>query len=199
MKRRFEKINTGMMRIRVNMFPKGGYRFTESDGTLIVGAGWREVTVRVIAYRKRAGLPAGDPAREVNDQQCGSNPGNCFPADDGTNAAALKVASLKSRVLKWFAGVRKASKEFVSAESALQHANICAGCPQAQSLPEGCSSCKKAVAELRKDVIGGRAADGRLVNRGCNVIGADLATQVWLNQITVDDNSLPAHCWRKRG
>lgn len=184
------------------MFPAGGYRFKESDGTLIVGDSWRGVTARVIAYRKRAGLPKGDPAKEINDQQCRSNPASCYPADDGQNAAALKVASLKSRVLQWFSQIRKVGKreisEFVSAESAQQRANICAGCPQAHSLPTGCSSCLSAVKELRNEVIGGRPADGRLLNRGCNVIGADLATQCWLDQITVNDNALPGHCWRKR-
>lgn len=192
-----------MMRIRVNMFPAGGYRFKESDGTLIVGDSWRGVTARVIAYRKRAGLPKGDPAKDVNDQHCQTNPGGCFRADDGTNAAAIKVASLKSRVLQWFSRLRESAKYepllIGDQTNATNRANICAGCPQAQSLPEGCSSCKAAVRELRNEVIGGRPTDGRLVHRGCNAIGADLATQVWLDQITVNDNALPAHCWRKRG
>lgn len=190
------------MRIRVNIFPPGGYRFTESDGTLILGKSWREVTAKVIAYRKRAGLSAGDPAKEVNDQHCAGNPGNCYPASpDVQTAKALKVATLRSRLLAWFSQIRKAGvqREFVSAELAQQRANTCLGCPQNQSLPNGCGSCKKAVQELRNDVIGGRAADGRLVNHGCNILGEDLATAVWLDRITVDNSELPSFCWRRRG
>lgn len=191
-----------MLRIRVNIFPKGGYRFRESDGTIIVGDSWRGVTVRVAAYRKRNKIPAGDPAREINDQKCQSDPSACFRADDGVNAAAIKVTNLKSRVLQWFSGIRKVGKrgitDFASAELAAQRANVCASCPQNQSLPQGCSSCLAAVKELRTDVIGGRAADGRLTARGCNILGAELATQCWLDLVTVENSDLPSCCWRRR-
>ena len=191
-----------MMRIRVNIFPKDGYRFKEQDGTLLVGDSWRGITARVVAYRKRNGLPPGDPAKEINDQRCQTNPESCFQDSGPQHAAAVRVTTLKSRVLQWFSRVREAGRrtptEFASTELAQARANVCAGCPQNQSLPDGCSSCKAAVKELRVEVIGGRPADPRLVNHGCNVLGAESATQVWLEQVTVDNAELPAHCWRKR-
>ena len=190
-----------MQRINVNLAPKSGYLFKETDGTTITGDHWSGVVSRVRAYRRRNKLPPGDPEAEVRNQACQRDPTICR-RDDGTHAAAVKVASLKSRVLQWFAGIRKSGKrdisEFVSSELAQQRAEICAGCPQNQSLPDGCSSCKAAVKELRLEVIGGRKVDGRLVNHGCAVLGSDLATQAWLDLLTLDQAELPAHCWRKR-
>jgi hypothetical protein len=190
-----------MQRINVNLFPKTGFIFKESDGTTIAGNTWAGVVSRVRAYRKRAGLPPGDPESEVRAQACQREPTICNE-DDGQHAAAVKVASLKSRVLQWFASIRKSSKrdisEFVSFEKAQERANICAGCQFNQALPEGCSSCSQAIKELRQEVIGGRHVDSRLVNHGCSVLGSDLATQAWLDLLTVNQAELPGHCWRKR-
>lgn len=190
-----------MQRIRVNMYPKGGHRFVERDGTRLVSQSWPGVIARLRAYRKRNKLPAGDPEREVTEQTCVNNPAACY-SDDGQHAAAIKVTNLKSRVLAWFSQIRKTARreisEFASAELAQARAQVCAGCPANQSLPQGCSSCLAAVKELRLEVIGGRPADARLVGHGCAVLGAELATQVWLEQVTVDNSELPTCCWRRR-
>lgn len=190
-----------MLKINVNIFPMGGHRFKDRDGTTITGGSWKGVAARLRGYRKKNNLPPGDPETEVREQACVNNPSLCH-YDDGQYMAAVKVVNLKSRVLKWFSDIRKAGKreltEFASAELAQARANVCAGCPQNASLPDGCASCKAAVKELRNEVIGGRAADGRLVHHGCNILGADLATQVWLEQITVENPDLPGCCWRRR-
>lgn len=191
-----------MLRINPNIPPKSGYVFKTADGTRITGGSWKGTVARLRDYRKRNNILAGDPETEVMAQACVNNPAICHH-DDGQRAVALKVASLKSRVLKWFSDIRKTARreisEFASAELAQERANVCAGCPQNQSLPEGCASCIAAVTELRKSVIGGRIADARIANHGCAVLGAELATQAWLQQITVENSELPARCWRKRG
>ncbi len=191
-----------MQKINVNLFPKSGFVFKTADGTTIIGGTWPGVIARLRAYRKRNNQPPGDPEQEVKDQACANNPAICHQ-DDGQHAAAIKVATLKGRVLQWFSRIRNAAKRepilVGDQQNATARANICAVCPQAQALPDsGCSSCRVAVRELRNEVIGGKAVDPRLVNRGCNIIGADLATQVWLDEITIADDELPANCWRKR-
>lgn len=190
-----------MMRIRANIYPKGGHRFKERDGATLVSQSWAGVVARVRAYRKRNGIPAGDPERDVTEQTCVNNPSACY-SDDGQYVATLKVTNLKSRVLAWFSQLRaQAAREPLligDQENATNRANVCAGCPQNAALPDGCSSCKAAVRELRISIIGSLPADGRLVHHGCNILGADLATQVWLDLITVDNPDLPPCCWRRR-
>lgn len=187
-----------MLAINSNVYPKGGYVFTDSDGTKHPADSWPGVIARVRAYRKRAGLPEGDVAAEVISQACHTNPGLCRN-EDGTYRENLNKATLKTRVLKWLSTLRDAVKSqplsFVSDEERKNRAAVCASCPQNNALPGGCSSCVKALTELRKSVMGNRFVDARL--NGCNVLGEDLPTSVHLDQVRVTHGELPANCWRK--
>jgi hypothetical protein len=187
-----------MQTINNNVYPKGGYVFTDSDGTRHPADSWPGVIARVRRYRERAGHPVGDVAAEVITQACQSNPGLCRQ-EDPTYAAMLNKATLKTRVLKWLSSLRdlRASQPpvFVSDDERKQRAATCATCPANQPLPSGCSSCLKALTELRKSVIGTRLIDGRL--NACSVLGEDLPTSVHLEQTRVTNGELPAHCWRK--
>jgi hypothetical protein len=189
-----------MRRINVNLYPKDGYFFLETDGTNIRGQTWPGVVQRVINYRKRNGLPPGDPENEVSAQACKRNPILCVD-EDPTTQRQLKITNLKGKVLAFLAGIRaiKAKKElrFVEASTAATRAGICAQCPNNQSLPEGCASCRKAVKEFQKEVLGTRPIDGRI--SGCIVTGEDLPTSTNLDLQTVDSPELPGFCWRKRG
>lgn len=191
-----------MRRINVNMFPKDGHRFKEADGTVIGGPNWRAVINKVTAYRKRAGLPPGDPESEIHEQACQRNPQLCHPVSEVTQQARKEV-SLKGRVLKWFRDIRRNPNNepirFVDKETARARAQVCAQCPMNTGLPEGCSSCKVALVELRKDLLGeGKPVDSRLTHMGCVVLGFEPATAVWIDQETIPNNELPAHCWRKK-
>jgi len=190
-----------MQRINVNLFPKSGFIFKERDGTTIAGNTWSGVVARVRAYRKRNNFEPGDPENEVRAQACERDPVICTN-DDGQHAALVKVATLKGRILQWFARIKSLNSreplQFGDQINATNRANVCAGCPHNKELPDGCSSCRAAVAELRSEIIGSRPADPRLVQHGCNVLGSDLAASVWIDQPTVENTDLPAHCWRKR-
>ncbi len=187
-----------MQRINVNLYPKDGYFFKEQDGTMIRGKKWGEVVSKVAAYRSRAKLAPGEPAREVIAQACTRNPSFCF--QQGTITIAPRV-TLKARVLKWLNGllqVPKAELEYVSPALAKERSQICASCPQNQSLGvTSCSSCKQAFGEFRKQLIGSaRVRDQRL--GGCQILASDLTTAVHLDEVRVDNTELPAHCWRKK-
>lgn len=188
------------MKINVNIYPKdsSGYRFKEADGTVFVGGSWKAVIERVRGYRARNNLPMGDPESEVNAQACQKNPTICAP-DNPQHKTQLKAATLKGRILQWFGKIRSAPRQHVDADKAQQRANVCAGCQNNQPLPGGCSSCKKALAALRGDVLGGRPVDSRLVDCGCLILGHESSTAVWLDEQTVENQELPGHCWRKRG
>lgn len=188
------------MRINVNLFPRDGYFYVEADGTRLVGQTWSGVVARVRDYRRRNGLPPGDPLNEVHEQACKRNPNLCSAINEAT-VQARKLVSLKGRMLGWLALMRKnrakAPLAFVDASEAKRRADICASCPMNAHLKSGCGACKRALAEMRKDLIGGeRSPDPRL--SGCLVTGEDLAASTWIDQVRVDLPAAPAVCWRKR-
>lgn len=187
-----------MQAINSNLYPKGGYVFTDANGIKHAGDSWPGVIAKVRRYRERAGQPVGDVAGEVIAQACTQNPGLCR-SEDPNYAIMLNKATLKTRVLKWLSTLRDLRQTqppvFVSGEERTARANVCATCPANNPLPSGCSSCLKALTELRKSVIGGRFIDGRL--NGCGILGEDLPASVHLEQTRVSNSDLPPQCWRK--
>jgi hypothetical protein len=188
-----------MRHINSNIYPKEGFYFRERDNATIRGDSWPGVIARVKNYRKRAGYEPGNPDVEVIEQACARNPGLCHE-DNPAYQEKLKAATLKTRVLRWFADIQARMKgeplTFASEFDAKNRANVCVLCPYNKSLPDGCASCKAAVQESRKNVIGARFVDARV--HCCDVLGEDINVTRWLEQQTLDNGELPGHCWRKR-
>lgn len=193
-----------MRRVNVNMHPKDGYFFVEADGTRVFGKSWKDVIARVAAYRQRAGLPPGEPEREVHAQGCTRNPNLCF--DDESPAAVVtqkaeRRITVKGMVLKWFSAIRDRIKnndiKFVTPAEAAARTAICQSCPKNHEYPGGCSSCKAAVRESRAAILGRRPVNARL--NACSVLGEDTACSVHLDDHRVLNDALPGHCWRKAG
>lgn len=188
-----------MKRINVNLFPKDGYFFRDSDGALIKGESWPNVMRRVENYRKRAGRPVGDVEGEVSTQACNRNPSHCHDLNEVT-VQQTKIVSLKGRVLKYLSFLRGLLPNripWVSAQDAVNRSNICATCPHNTPLPEGCSSCRKAVKAMHDEILGGGRVQDRRLN-ACAVLGESLVASVHVDHDVVDSAELPAHCWRKR-
>lgn len=190
-----------MLRINANLFPRDGYFFKESDGTILrAEVGWAGVITRVRAYRKRAGLPEGNPEQEVVAQACARNPNHCV-SESNEQEEQRRVVSLKGKLLGWLSKMVRQSKKvpvvFVSAELAKSRADICAVCPKNQSVAEGCSSCRAAMREMRQALIGARTIDKRLT--GCVETYEDLTCAIWIEEQTIANDRLPSNCWRKRG
>lgn len=189
-----------MLRINCNLFPSGGYFFVESDGSKHRAGNWRAVVKKVTEYRQRARLPLGDVEREVMAQACSRNPALCH--DDRAVQAPKPAVTVKARVLKWLFGMKQVQERepltYVSTAEATARAAICAKCPQNTPLGvKTCATCKETLKQYRKELLGGaRARDSRL--GGCNVLGSDLVTATHLDEIRVDNPSLPANCWRKK-
>lgn len=188
-----------MKSLNGNLYPRDGYFFIDSDGARISGDTWAGVVRRVEGYRRRQGRPVGDVNAEVTAQACQRNPVICTE-DSAAYQHELRKSSLKSRVLGWFsafiAHMQQHPPTFSSETDARNRANVCAGCPLNTALPDGCSSCKAALNEMRKSVIGARFQDQRI--HACNGTSEDLNTAVWIEQDRVENGALPGHCWRKR-
>lgn len=185
--------------INVNLYPREGYFFKDADGSVHRAADWPKVMVNVAAYRKRAGMRIGDVEAEVSAQACARNPAHCAEINEAT-IHATKIASLKGRVLKYLSFIRGLVPgnrvPWVAERDAANRASVCASCPLNTALPEGCSSCRAAVREMQKEILGGRRIDARL--NGCAILGESLPVSIWVDHTVVDSDALPAHCWRKR-
>jgi hypothetical protein len=193
------------MKINLNVYPSGsgGYVFKDADGTLFRGKSWQGLASRLTRYRQTNRLPIGDPLTEVLAQACARNPTLC---QDNAKAATPppRPASLKGRVLGWLSSLKKASEQqplaFVDEHNMRARAATCAACPRNAALPDGCSSCRLAVAELRRQVIGPQRVAGRDQRlNACSELGCDLPTAAWLNEPRVHSAGLPPACWRKAG
>jgi hypothetical protein len=188
-----------MTRININIYPKEGYFFLENDGTRIGGTSWSGVIARVKDYRRRNSLPAGTPDVEVHEQACKRNASLCSNVDAATIAQRMKV-SMKGRMLGWLNFLRKKRGSevilFVDSEAAKRRATICAACPMNTPLKEGCGSCRAALAEIRRDMLGPRQVDARL--HGCLVSGEDVAVAAHLETPNIEMPTAPDSCWRKR-
>lgn len=183
-----------MRTINPNVYPKGGFTFKESDGTLIAADSWSGVVVRVVRYRKRAKLEPGRPYEEVMTQACDRNPGLC--RDDTVYTEQLKVSNLRGRILKWLSTLVGKEHQFVNDAEHRRRAAICARCPKNKALPSGCAVCSAALKEYRERIIGGRYVDGRL--NACSVLGEYLPVSSHLEGQAEDNAELPGECWRKR-
>lgn len=186
-----------MKKINVNLYPKDGHFFIDSDGARIRGSSWPQVMAKVAAYRKRAGRAIGNVEAEVSAQACARNPAYCSEINEATQRQLL-IVSLKSRVLRYLSFLRGlgARIPWVDGNTAEARSNVCASCPHNTALPEGCSSCRAAVRAMHKEILGSRKIDARL--NGCSVMGESLPASVWVDHDVVDNDALPGHCWRKR-
>lgn len=192
-----------MIKINVNVFPSGsgGHVFTESDGTVIRGKSWSGVVRKVQAYRRQNGLEPGNAYDEVMAQACARNPSLCKEVT-AAPPAAVRPPTLKGRVITWLATLRAAAQRqslaYAAKEVMKARANTCAACPFSKPLPEGCSTCKMAITEMRKQILGPERLNGLDHRPGaCEALGCDLPTAAWLDEPRVRHDGLPAHCWRK--
>lgn len=185
-----------MPRVNVNVLSQDELYFTDIDGAILRADTYDNLVARIVAYRERNGKAKGRPVEELQLQLSKRNPGIVRP---GATKSALKHGvSFKGRVLHWLDDIRKRKDSLVFVRDSDRNArvNICAACPFNQSASAGCGTCKAALAEQRHEIIGRRAVDSRM--GGCEKLSEDLSTSTWIDEPTVENSDLPAHCWRRR-
>jgi len=185
-----------MKAVNPNLYPSTGFSFKDADGVFFHGSSWAGVIKRLKNYRQRTHQPPGDPEREVMEQACRNNPGLCTEESE-IYRVHLNEATLKTRVLGWLGRIiALPERKYVFEHDARNRTGICAACPFNKALPKGCSSCRAAVEESRKTIIGGRSQDSRA--ESCSVLGEDINSASWIEQVADANPALPPHCWRKR-
>lgn len=184
-----------------NLYPDGGYVFTDRDGTRIRGESWKDLESRVRGYRAVNGFEAGDPWAEIQNQICANQGGLCReegPPPAPPTAAAHSM-TFNQRVIQWVAEIvqkkRVNALPRVDDRTAAARARICAKCPKQKGLNRVCQSCILSISQAEKAVLGGKSLHRNL--SPCSVLGQDCAIAVHVEQPRSNNPELPANCWRR--
>jgi hypothetical protein len=194
-----------MRQINRNLYPSGGYVFTERDGTVLKGTGWGDLGTKVAGYRRRAGIQIGDVHGDIADQFCATYPGSCSP----NNAAPIPPGGLRTpamtftqRVLHWFIHVLSLKRlnriGRVDDATAAARAMICQRCPKQKALSQSCGTCLRSVEQSRLAVLNGAPSLHKNL-LPCAVTGEDCSIIVHISQDPVNHADYPAKCWRRHG
>lgn len=187
------------MTFNPNLYPDGGYIFTDADGVKHRGDSWKDLFRLIREYRARNGKPDGNVEAEVNTQHCAKTPGLCH-APPGPPPAPL-AAGINHRVLNWLSHIltnrrQNGTPAHVSPAEAARRASICAVCPRQQALSSACEACLHSIRDARKVIL----AEQTPANHGlspCSALGEDCFVSVHLKLKPEKDPALPANCWRR--
>lgn len=184
--------------------PRGGWRYyQEETDTLVKGAHWSDLILKVASHRAANNLPI-EPGweREVEEYMCSLFEGACDEKDQG-KAPALNMGDVMQFTKILGEAIIKGNK-CVEQEEADRRAHVCANCPSNVE-PEGCAPCGiRNVAALLSKLVGAKETphDKRL--NSCKHCGCLNKAQVWfpldLLQKHMSDkvnNDLPSNCWKK--
>lgn len=188
-----------MKKINVNIRPNDGYWFQDADGTKFKAASWARVTKKVVEYRRLNNRPVGNVLAEVMAQACSRNPALCHETQP---LPPRQGPALKTRVLQWLAAFERVAKagrlDYVGKAVRDSRVNGCLGCPFHKRLPTSCAACQATIGAHSAAILTRAHAPDRRVS-ACEALGIYIPVASWLDEPTLVNASLPAHCWRRRG
>lgn len=185
-----------------NVVPPGGFHFMEGTHR-IDGHSYVSVAENLMRYRVDNKIDVGNPVGEVLDYVCSKHPHYCHEAPAQSNIPLPLASRVAQWVAKLYAVLRgqKVETLFVDQKIANERAAICSGCPNNQSWAGGCGTCARDTRRISYTFRGGRSTKTPNELLGCQVLGHDNATAVWLKTApTVDPTAyeqLPDFCWRR--
>jgi hypothetical protein len=187
-----------------NVFPDGGRKFVDRDGTIHKGESWRHLFEQIRRYREINKFAPGDPEVEVSAQLCAKMPHLCRPNAPHVppnHHSQSHSQSHNQRVLQWYS-VQLSRKRLhaiprVEDSVAADRAAICARCPRQQALNAACEACISSVKTSRKVILDGRESQHQNLSP-CSALGEDCTVSVHIEQAPEAEPSLPAECWRRK-
>jgi len=187
-----------MKEIRPGIFPLSQLYFVEKDGVRFEGKDLHSLVNSVWGYRRRAGLPEGDPFAEVQEQICSRTPGDCQEVAELNRQLVpedkVLLGKVSARAAEWLNKRMKHELRFVPRAEQDVRADKCAGCPLNVDL-SNCPSCQKNIGEILDAVANPLVRHERLNKRACKLSGEDLSVSVMLDRQKFLEES-PSHCWR---
>lgn len=194
-----------MITINPNLYPSDGWWFRDANGTRhpVNGSasGLNALINSVADYRKRNGMPMGDPHTEVTVQICSRQPGLCRDSQQVSPPGPFIKADLGKKVLNWIQRMvgdkRAGNLRKISDQEALKRGEICARCPKQVGLPLTCGRCLDDIAKLRRALLDGKDP----VHQGlgaCSIFDDDLQTVIHFETGKAPNTDIPDYCWRKQ-
>jgi hypothetical protein len=191
-----------MIEFNRNIYPNGGYVFTEADGTRLKASGWKSLESRIRGYRAVNRLDPGDPLAEIHVQYCAKMPHLCRQSGEPVPPGGVGEVTFNHRVLAWIGTMvglkRKHDFNRVDSDTALSRANTCARCPKQKSLNHACEGCLLSLKDARNGLLDGIKARFKNLNP-CGVLSEDCQVSVFVLQRPSNNPELPENCWRRSG
>lgn len=187
---------------RTTNTPVGGYQYTQKETGQSFSAATPDILIsKVVAHRRANNLPVPfNVTEEIEMYICHEHPELCQEVQHNPR----KTPTL-DLAIKFTKTLVAAGRDRVDQDEADRRAGICSSCPANQQ-PAGCTGCKLGIVKRAIEFIAGSrktAYDSQL--KSCNHCGCFNAAQIWLpldalQSVTsqAENDSLPAHCWKKR-
>ncbi len=189
-----------MKEFNPNLYPPGGYRFTDRDGTPHTAGGWKDLKEKVIAYRTRNGQEVGDVWAEIMAQACGRVPSHC--RDDAVAPPPPSAGmDFSKRIMGWLANLaglkRTGQWRLVPDDLAARRASVCLGCPGQRALNESCGACVTSIQNMRRALLDGAEPKHQNLHP-CSLLGEDCQSTVHAEMPRTESTLVPDFCWRKQ-
>ena len=182
------------------LYPPGGFSFTDSDGSVHTSTSWDLLAVKVGDYRRLTKREVGEVRTEVYTQACERFPDICG-APAGKAYELDPAVKLGVEVQGWIAGVAilnsKGALKRVSAEEAGRRAAICRACPLNIDWKLSCTSCGKNLTDVAADLARGGPDTQTEGLKGCAAFYQDNAVAVRLELPAKENPLTPPECWRR--
>ncbi len=190
-----------MVNINPNLYPPCGYTFLDADQVQHTAGDLNLLRDKVTAYRLRNDKPVGDPYREIVDQICTNYPNICRDVAVVSKSPQQVRFNLSNEVMKrlntLFASAKKSPVTYVSKAEAERRMSICLGCPKNKEWRTGCAGCNAEFDRLSAVLRGGKSLVNQEKLLGCEGIGGDNRTEIWLDRPGEVIDDLPNNCWKK--
>jgi hypothetical protein len=189
-----------MARWNPNLYPKGGFVYTDDEKVVHVGGTLEELISRLASYRVRRGLPPGNPVAEVHGQLCQRFPDRCLnePLPDASKPAEASGPLPGTRLVAWLRDLwlRASQKQiaFVTEEESAKRAAICRQCPHYKPMPTECAACAETFNHLSFQLRAGRDKFSKSLTM-CDRFHTDLRVDTLVEQ--PDQPKAPENCWKR--
>lgn len=187
-----------MRELRPGIHPLKNLYFIESDGVAFEAETLSKLVHLVWSYRRRAGMPEGDPWAEVQEQICSRDPGACQEVLVLNRQPVAEDKELVGRVSARAAELLDARQrkklKFVSRAEQDDRAGKCEDCPYKVDY-SGCTSCQKNLQDILAATVTPQVTHELMLKKACKLSGEDLSVGVMVDGQTLL-NEAPSHCWR---
>ena len=169
---------------------------------VITGDTKRNLCKKVAIFREQNGYNSANVEKDVNEYFCNKHPHFCFEFNvpSGSDIARqTNEISLAHRILAWAASlISVKDMELVDKEVARERASFCANCSHNVQYPRGCGSCRGNLPDSLERIRQKKSVAGAELLLGCDLLGWDNGTAVWLNEKHTYGKNPPADvtCWK---